>query len=68
MATHLASYTKNDEKFRKSIFSLLQANLGKAIQNAELLIQDDNDIQARADMYKIFEDDLKILRPSTKDI
>jgi hypothetical protein len=68
LATHLASYTKNDEKFRKSIFSLLQANLGKAIQNAELLIQDDNDIQARADMYKIFEDDLKILRPSTKDI
>ncbi|MDU7563650.1 MAG: RloB family protein [Acinetobacter baumannii] len=68
LATHLASYTKNDEKFRKSIFSLLQANLENAIQNAKLLVQDDNDIQARADMYKIFEDNLKILKPSTEDI
>lgn len=65
LASHMTNYTKNDEKFRKSIFSLLKDNLNTAIHNAELLIEDDSDIQARADMYKIFKDDLKILKPST---
>lgn len=64
LATYLKAYTKNDEKFRKSVFSLLKDNLGTAITNAQNLIEDPNDIQARADMYKIFENDLKILRPS----
>lgn len=65
LTSHMENYTKNDEKFRKSIFSLLKNNLDTAIQHAELLIEDDDDIQARADMYKIFKDDLKILKPST---
>lgn len=65
LTSHMENYTKNDEKFRKSIFSLLKNNLDTAIQHAELLIENDDDIQARADMYKIFKDDLKILKPST---
>lgn len=65
LANHMKNYTKNDEKFRKSIFSLLKDGLDQAIYNAELLVEDDNDIQARADMYKIFKNDLKILRPSS---
>lgn len=64
LVTYLKAYTKNDEKFRKSVFSLLKDNLDTAIINAQNLIEDPNDIQARADMYKIFENNLKILRPS----
>ena len=64
LAGHFKEYTKKDEKFRKSIFKLLKDNLPDAINHAQAIEENDNDIQARADIYKIFLNDLELLRPT----
>lgn len=59
---YLKSYAKDNERYRKQIFSLLYDKLSDAIDNAKLIKIDDSDIKARADIYKLFENDLKLLK------
>lgn len=61
---HLKSYTKLDAKYRKQIFNTLYPNLGNAIDYAKRINIDTDEILARADLYKIFENDCKLLTGS----
>jgi len=59
---HLKTYTKLDENYRRQIFGVLEPKLQDAIRNAKrIVIEDENEILARADIYKIFEDNCTLL-------
>ena len=58
-------YTKKDKKFKNSVFNLLKNKLDTAIKHASVLEENERDIQARADIYKIFLNDLEMLRPKS---
>ncbi|MDO7213849.1 RloB domain-containing protein [Acinetobacter nosocomialis] len=59
---HLKNYTKFDAIYRRQIFSVLEPKLSDAINNAKrIVIEDDTEILARADLYKIFENNCELL-------
>lgn len=58
---HIKSYTKLDERYRKQIFDNLYPNLSKAIEHAKRINIDEDQILARADLYRIFENNCELL-------
>lgn len=65
LVSYFSEYTKKDKKFRSSVFNLLKANLNTAIENARVLEDNEKDVQARADIFKIFLNNLEMLRPKS---
>ena len=65
LISNFNEYTKKDKKFRNSVFNLLKDKLDTAIKHASVLEENEKDIQARADIYKIFLNDLEMLRPKS---
>lgn len=59
---YLKTYTKFNATYRSQIFSLLEPKLANAINNAKRIVIDDEiEILARADIYKIFENNCELL-------
>jgi hypothetical protein len=58
---YIKSYTKLDERYRKQIFDNLYPNLSKAIEHAKRINIDEDQILARADLYRIFENNCELL-------
>lgn len=62
LVNYFPEYTKDDEKIRKGIFNLLHERLPTAISNAQLLKEDNTEVGARSDIYKIFINNFELLR------
>jgi len=62
---YMPGYDKKQKNFEKVCDELFKNNkLLTAIQNAKSIASDLNNIQARADIYKIFENDCSLLKES----
>lgn len=63
LKNYISDYTKNNEKYRKSILGKLNEKIDHAIFCAKKLNDDNNNVIARADIYKIFDKNLELLKP-----